>query len=118
MSKKILLVDDDPELADGVGEILRLYNYTVEMVNSAEDALQLLNDYVPDLIVCDYHLDGMTGVAFADALQQEERFAQIPFFLLTGMPRSDIQGNIAPERIIKKPFEIEPFLDTILQELS
>ncbi|MEM9953173.1 MAG: response regulator [Chloroflexota bacterium] len=118
MSKKILLVDDDPELADGVGEILRHYSYLVETVSSAEEALQLLNNCVPDLIVCDYHLDGMTGVAFADALQQEERFAHIPFFLLTGMARSDIRGDIAPERIIKKPFEIEPFLNTILQELS
>ncbi|MEO1288814.1 MAG: response regulator [Chloroflexota bacterium] len=118
MTHKILLVDDDPLLADGLREILSLYGYCVDSASCAEDALQLIHDDLPHLIVSDYLLRGMTGIEFATVLKGHEETVHIPFLLLTGMHPSQLSGVFNTNNIIQKPFEIEAFISQIKNYLS
>lgn len=58
---KVLLVEDDHELADEVCEALTTHGLEVRMVSNAEDALPLLLDWQPKFLLCDLHLPGLSG---------------------------------------------------------
>lgn len=105
-------------LADSISEILSLHGYFVRIANSAEDAIQLMYEGLPDLVVSDYWLDGMTGIAFANILQESPQTANIPFLLLTGVDSSQLSGDFEFDNIVRKPFDIQAFIRQIETYLS
>ena len=79
---KILLVDDEQEFVSALAERLELRGYQVTAVNSGEAALQTFESEVPDIVVLDLKMPGLSGL---DVLKQiNSRFEYIPVLLLTG----------------------------------
>ena len=66
---KILLVDDDPGLLRLLSIRLRAEGYTVEAVDSAQQALATLNRFRPDLVITDLRMDKMDGIGLLKELQ-------------------------------------------------
>ena len=66
---KILLVDDDPGLLRLLSIRLRAEGYEVEAVESAHDALAVLNRFSPDLVITDLRMDKMDGIGLLKELQ-------------------------------------------------
>ena len=66
---KILLVDDDPGLLRLLSIRLRAEGYEVEAVESAHDALAVLNRFSPDLVISDLRMDKMDGIGLLKELQ-------------------------------------------------
>ena len=66
---KILLVDDDPGLLRLLSIRLRAEGYEVEAVESAHDALGVLNRFSPDLVITDLRMDKMDGIGLLKELQ-------------------------------------------------
>ncbi len=66
---KILLVDDDPGLLRLLSIRLRAEGYEVEAVESAHDALSVLNRFSPDLVITDLRMDKMDGIGLLKELQ-------------------------------------------------
>ena len=81
--RKILLVDDDPQVTD----LLRLAmpEYEVLVVPDAEGALRTAPEFMPDLFILDLILPGMRGTSLALLLRDSPQFAQTPIFLLSGL---------------------------------
>ncbi len=83
---RILVIEDDPLLAQLIASFLTTYGYTVVIAGTGELAVTMLNDFIPDLVVLDLELSGsLTGW---DVLQDLRRNVTIPVILTTSMTLS------------------------------
>jgi DNA-binding response OmpR family regulator len=105
---KILLVEDDTQLAERVQEWLTLEHYIVDVANDGADGLQLFqtNDY--DLSILDWQLPSMTGVEICKSIRLSRPEALVMF--LTG--KSDIHDkelgfDIGADDYLVKPFHLK-----------
>ena len=83
MARYILVVEDDPDIRELLHFSLTRDGRNVVEAESAEDAQILLKRDLPELIVVDWMLPGMSGVNFAKSLRKDERTLKIPIIMLT-----------------------------------
>ncbi|MHC4695150.1 MAG: response regulator [Planctomycetota bacterium] len=84
MTHTVLLVDDEPNVLDGLTRALRKEPYQILAGNSAEEAAALLEDHSVDLIVSDEEMPGMSGTEFLGRVAQE--YPDTVRIVLTGHP--------------------------------
>lgn len=90
----ILVVDDTPDNLMLMAELLK-DKYRVKLANNGEKALRILaGDPLPDLILLDIMMPGLSGLQVAEQLQQDARTRHIPIIFLTSMAavESELQG--------------------------
>lgn len=85
MSYKILLVEDDPWLAELEERVLSKEGYKVRIAPDGDAAIDLIDDELPDLIVLDMLLTGTTAFALLHALQSYGDTGPIPVVICTNM---------------------------------
>ncbi len=111
---KVLIVDDNVDnrqlLAD-IAESMRLE--TMQAANGVE-ALQLANDELPDLIILDVNMPGMSGFEVCALLKSGESTANIPVIMLTAM--SDIEHRVEGLRLGADDYVAKPFNPRELME--
>lgn len=81
--KKILVIEDEPEMRRNLGAILKLEKYEVLQAENGRAGLELARKEFPDLIVCDVMMPEMDGHAVVQALRQDTKTMNIPFIFLT-----------------------------------
>ncbi len=84
MSHTVLLVDDEPNVLEGLTRVLRKESYEILTANSAEQAAGLLEDSNVDLIVSDEEMPGMSGTEFLARVAQD--YPDVVGIVLTGHP--------------------------------
>jgi len=84
--KKILLVDDDPDLIEILKYELDSANYQVETAPNGEEALKILQNFIPNLIISDVTMPVMDGVDFFEALKNNPKTERIPVLILIWGP--------------------------------
>ncbi len=107
MSATILVVEDEPAIQALIEVNLRRAGHTVLLATDAETARQLVRDALPDLVLLDWMLPGMSGVAFARLLRSEARTRSLPIIMLTARAeeRDKIEGlELGADDYITKPF--------------
>jgi two-component system phosphate regulon response regulator PhoB len=107
MAANILLVEDEPAIQELIAVNLQHAGHHVIRARDAEGALGIVKSALPDLLLIDWMLPGMSGVALARQLRQEERTRQIPIIMLTA--RSEEADKIAgleagADDYLTKPF--------------
>ena len=111
MQKRILVVDDEPDLRDILQCNLEAAGYEVDTAASAEEALPLMSGN-PDLLLLDVMMGGMSGFAFAQLLR-EEQGVKVPIIFLTAKDTEDdlLQGfSVGADDYISKPFSLQEVL--------
>lgn len=88
VSKRILVVDDKPNNLSLVTSLLRPH-YEVLLANNGERALQIARDQLPDLILLDIMMPGMSGFEVCAALKDKSDTAEIPVIFLTARNDND-----------------------------
>lgn len=109
-AKTILFIEDEVELLNTLGNLLRDIGYKVIAVLGAEDALSKMEESLPDLIVADIKLPGIDGFAFFKQVQQDNRFSKIPFVFLTAyndLKAARFAKQHGAAEYITKPFDFE-----------
>ena len=86
MSKKVLIVDDDEALVKLVDQILTQKGYEVLKASTGQEALRLLFDQRPDLVLLDVVMPGMDGWQTLDRIRD---VSDIPIIMLTGRRRAE-----------------------------
>ncbi|RLF43701.1 MAG: two-component system response regulator, partial [Thermoplasmata archaeon] len=108
MSKKIMVVDDEYEVADIVKKMLESEGFEVIIANSGEEALKKLEKERPDLILLDIMMPGMDGWETLKKIKSNEKFRDIPVSMLTALPLTPDDTKDKPinsiENYIVKPF--------------
>jgi response regulator RpfG family c-di-GMP phosphodiesterase len=80
----ILVVDDHSAIVNLLVTALRGKGYDAHGVNSGREALQVIAETPPDLILCDFTMPGMTGVEICRQVKGDEKTRHIPFLMVTG----------------------------------
>ncbi|NDJ33904.1 MAG: hybrid sensor histidine kinase/response regulator [Chloroflexi bacterium] len=117
----ILLVDDDPAILDGVADLLRLKGYHVVTAPNGKQALDRMEESVPDIIVSDIMMPDMDGYAFFNAVRTRSDWTTIPFIFLTarGQKKDVRRGNeVGVDAYLTKPFEPEDLIVLINSRLK
>src|SRR5689334_21973008 len=84
----VLVVDDDPEVRDLVDMLLERAGYDRALAESGEEAVSLLEQRAPSLIVLDLTMPGMDGWSVAALVRKHQKTAHIPILVMTGLPQS------------------------------
>jgi DNA-binding NarL/FixJ family response regulator len=108
MSKRLLVVDDEPNLLRAVAACLKTDGYEVNTARSGHEALMQLAESVPDLIISDIRMPGMDGYKLARQLRGSPRTALVPIIFLTAKDETAdrIEGFRAGiDAYLTKPFE-------------
>ncbi|HEX8139376.1 MAG TPA: response regulator transcription factor [Pyrinomonadaceae bacterium] len=116
MSKRLLVVDDEPNLLRAVGACLRAEGFDVTTARSGSEALMSLAQTVPDLIVSDIRMPGMDGYGLARRLRSQSRTALIPIVFLTAKDQTAdrIEGfRSGVDAYLTKPFEPDELVAVI-----
>jgi two-component system, OmpR family, alkaline phosphatase synthesis response regulator PhoP len=104
---RILVVEDEQHLADGLRFNLEAEGYRVQVVDTGEAALELLQTDSPDVVVLDIMLPGKDGFAVMSEMRQAGQF--VPTLMLTarGHPEDVLRGFAAgADDYLTKPFEL------------
>lgn len=81
---KVMVVDDEPLMADYHCSLLDRAGFNTLAVTEPMDVLEKLNDYVPDLIVLDLRMPGCSGIELAKVIRQKKELSATPIVYLTG----------------------------------
>jgi DNA-binding response OmpR family regulator len=114
MKRRILVVEDDAHLADGLGINLELEGYEPVLAASAEDGLAAWKRGGVDLILLDVMLPGMDGFAFCAHVRQAGDRVPILFLTARGAGQDRIRGlDEGGDDYITKPFDLQELLARI-----
>ena len=83
MGNKVLVIEDEHEIREMLNFSLTRAGFSVCEADSAEAALDQLDGPLPDLLIVDWMLPGMSGVELARRLRQDEHTANLPMIMLT-----------------------------------
>ena len=116
MSKRLLVVDDEPNLLRAVAACLKSEGYEVNTARSGREALMQLAEAVPDLLVSDIRMPGMDGYQLARQLRGSPRTALVPIVFLTAKDETTdrIEGfRAGVDAYLTKPFEPEELIAVV-----
>lgn len=120
--KKLLLIDDDPNLILLVKDYLEFRGYQVISAENGKEALEILATEIPDMIICDVMMPEMDGYTLVQQIRENPEISDIPIMLLSakGQTQDRVKGlNIGADVYMPKPFEPEELVaqvSTILKQ--
>ena len=121
MMKTILLIEDNLDILENTAEILKLANYQVLSAENGKAGIAIVNEQIPDLIICDIMMPELDGYGVLHVLSRKADTASIPFiFLSAKAERSDIRKgmNLGADDYISKPFDDSELLDAVESRLK
>ncbi|QDZ40235.1 response regulator transcription factor [Euhalothece natronophila Z-M001] len=117
---KLLLIDDDPNLILLVQDYLEFQGYQVTTVDNGKEALETLEEEIPDLIICDIMMPEMDGYELVERIREDSRISWIPVIFLSakGQPNDRVKGlNTGADVYLIKPFEPEELVAQVESSL-
>ena len=111
----ILVVDDEPYIVDLLVLALEDEGYHVAHAYDGEQALRLVHQHQPDLIISDISMPRLSGLDLLDRLREQRRLAEIPVILMSAVRRS---VNRPGADFVRKPFDLGGLLDLVEARLA
>ncbi len=118
MSDQILVVEDDPKLAEFMEIELRIEGYQVTVAQNGFDGLMIARDSQPDLLILDWMLPGISGLDIC--LRLRSTGVEIPIIMLTAkdeVPDRVTGLNAGADDYVTKPFSMEELLARVKARL-
>ncbi|MBA3875172.1 MAG: response regulator [Anaerolineae bacterium] len=120
---KVLVVEDDIHLLEGIRDILELDGYSVLTAENGSNGIEVLNNQSspPDLIVSDIMMPKMDGIQFLKEVRKENRWFSIPFIFLTAKgERADVHRGmrLGVDDYVIKPYDPSDLLVKIESRLE
>jgi DNA-binding response OmpR family regulator len=113
MSRRCLVVDDDPAIREILVTNLEAEGMDVHTADNGDDAARLVHELAPDLVVLDVMMPGRDGYAVLSELKSDPATSEIPVVLLTARAGEDDvwEGwKSGADYYITKPFSIEELM--------
>lgn len=120
MAKKILVVDDEPEVLGLIQYGLESAGYEVSTCDNGRQVWDMLQKNKPDLLVLDVMLPGEDGYSLQTKISQDESTKDIPVIVLTALEPSKMLFQKFPQvaAFITKPFRSEELLELVQAALK
>ncbi len=120
--KKILIVDDEPDVLILLGERLTKAGYDIIKATSGKDAIDTAGKRMPDLIIMDIAMPGMDGSEAASVLRADPKTKDIPIVFLTCLftkQEEKVCGHsLGQNFFIAKPYDVNELLGEIEKRVN
>ena len=119
--KKILVIEDEPEMRRNISTLLRYRDYVPVVAENGRLGLELARRESPDLILCDVMMPELDGYGVLRALQADTKLALIPFIFLTAKgEKDDLRSgmNLGADDYLTKPVGNDDLVEAIEARLE
>ena len=116
---KLLIIDDEAQILEALELILSAEGHTVETMNSAQLAWDILRDTTyenPDIIISDIVMPGMNGFELLEALRSHPNFTTFPIILMSASISPAVEEELTQNQqvyYLRKPFRVEMLLNVL-----
>jgi CheY-like chemotaxis protein len=115
--KKILIIEDDPDIRDSLRELLEMEGYSVACATNGQEGIDCLHHMasaLPNIILLDLMMPVKDGIGFRQDQQKHPQWHSIPTVIMSadGNARSKL-ANLGITTFLKKPVDLETVLETI-----
>ena len=117
MKKKILVVDDDPNVVNYLVTLFEDNDYEVFSAKDAKEGLEVAGKVLPDLITLDLEMPGEWGPRFYRKLTQTKELKNIPVIVISGISGNEYAIGKAVASITK-PFDRDRLLESVNNTLK
>ena len=121
MSKKVLVVDDEPNIVAALEFLLEKQGYRVKVAANGEEALEQLDAFGPDLVLLDVMVPKLSGYEICQRMRTEPRWRGIKIVMLSARGREvEISKgmSLGADLYVTKPFSSADLVATIRDLLS
>jgi len=121
MTRRILVVDDEPDVLAVTGYRLRKAGYKVATAPDGQGALDEMRRSRPDLVLLDLRMPGMDGIDVCRHIRQDENLKDVPVILLTASSDSIAREQVRQaesDGLLLKPCDLTVLLDTVQRLLE
>ena len=117
-TKTVMIVDDEPDVLLSVAQILEANNYRAIKAKDGFECLDKLKEEVPDVILLDIMMPGLTSKEILGATEKDSRLAKVKIIFLTAVhlleaEEEDLLALHGVVDFIGKPFSVKGLLDSI-----
>ncbi len=107
MSRKVLLIEDEPNITEAIRFLLTREGWQVETHAEGSDAIDVISLAQPDLVILDVMLPGKSGMDILRELRERREFQTLPVLMLTARGQSrdrEMAEQAGVSRFMTKPF--------------
>ena len=119
--KRLLICDDEPHIVEGLRHLLRDADRKIAVARSGREALQCIEESVPDLLILDIMMPQMSGLEVLATLRQEDKTKGLPIIILTAKGEAQ-DASMAQEvwqaMVMAKPFEPQKLRELVTTSLE
>jgi two-component system alkaline phosphatase synthesis response regulator PhoP len=117
--KRILVIDDDPDIALVLVSVVEEEGYQVDAIDGGDYLERIGEGEPPDLILLDMLLSGQDGRQIARRLKRQDATRHIPIVMLSAHPNAEREAlDAGADGFLAKPFDIDVLLATIATYLG
>lgn len=119
-TKRILVVDDEPDIAETIKMNLELEGYDCDVAHDGFAAVEKVYEEAPSLIILDVRLPKKNGYQVCRLLKFDPNYKDIPIIMLTARTQdSDLQTgkNMGADAYLTKPFDMNNLIQHVKQHL-
>jgi len=111
VTRRILIVEDQADVAQLIDVVLKGEGYVVAIARDGAQGLMLARDWKPDLILMDIMLPGVDGGTLISRLRQEEETAELPIIAMSASRTlRDRTAELEADALLSKPFDVDALL--------
>ncbi|BCT91596.1 hypothetical protein LYSHEL_06200 [Lysobacter helvus] len=117
----VMVVDDSVTMRKVTGRVLERHNFEVTTAKDGVDALERLEERVPDLMLLDIEMPRMDGYELATAMKADPRFRNVPIMMITsrtGEKHRQRAFDIGVERYLGKPYQEHELLRNVFELIA
>ncbi len=117
--KKVLVIDDDPDILDAVQLILDSGGYSSDVTTKGDETYKKIDEYKPDLIILDVLLSGNDGRRICKNLKTHASTKKIPIIMISAHPSAkDSVKQCGANSFVAKPFSIIDLLAEVKKHIG
>ena len=120
MNTKVLIIDDEEDLARITSKWIRSGGYDVVCYHEGKGAVEKVKELKPHIILLDIILPDVSGIEICKVLQQDEQLKEIPILFFTSSRPGETLAfaSLGPQGVVYKPYEPHDFLMSIKKTLT
>lgn len=121
MTKKILIVDDEPNIVISLEFLMKKEGFAVAVANDGDEALAVVASFDPDLLLLDVMMPKKSGFEVCEALRADPRYAGLKIVMLTAKGRDTEMAKglaIGADAYVTKPFSTKELVDKVKEMLA
>lgn len=116
MSKQVLLIEDEPNIIEAISFILSRDGWTVKTHSNGADAVEMVKERRPDVVILDVMLPGKSGYDILRELRDDPEVKGLPVLILTARGQTkdrEIAERAGCDAFMTKPFSNADVLETV-----